>query len=421
MADLTKAQANVPVRRRVLLLSQIHPLTGPLSGAQIRVSRILDALLAHHDVTFAVATLPDKRSLLEQWPMRSQLASLLVAERDEYKPLARWGGWLSTLRALWPRAVPTDLTERAPRGLLDSLRILARSGKIDVVWASRSWMAELAREAGFERIAVDVDDFEAPLLDQNIARMRPFRREKIHRHIAQRLRAYERSLTRRFSAVVVVKDEDRRHLDSGHGASVFRVANGVDVPNLFSTIPVANAQMMFVGTFSHAPNIEAMRWFAAQCFPIIQQRCPAAELVITGKGPITEEIRVLENIAGVCVVESPVQLQDWYSGARLVVAPIQSGNGTRIKVLEALAHARPLVATTEAIVGFELQHDRELLRADSVAEFANACVRLLTDDATCLRLSESGRSWAESNASWSRNTNAVHDVIEYVARSRSAT
>lgn len=404
------------MRRRVLFLSQIHPLTGPLSGAQLRVSKILGALLQHHDVTFAVATLPENRLLLERWPIRNRLTSLIIAERDEYRPRARWGGWWDAAGAIWPGDVPTDIIERAPQALLEALRPLALSGAIDAVWASRSWMGELARTAGFERIAVDVDDFEAPLLEQDIARLRPYRRESIHRHIARRLRRYERSLTSRFSAVVVVKDEDRAQLDGGSGASVFRVANGVDLPAEYATQPVNNAQMLFVGTFSHAPNIEAMQWFVAECLPRIQQQCPAAELVIAGKGPINNEMRVLGTVSGVRLVESPEQLRDWYNSARVIVAPIRSGNGTRIKVLEAFAHARPLVATTEATVGFGVQHDRELLQADTADNFVNACLQLFTDDALCARLSAGGRAWVEANGTWSVNARAALDVIEYVAR-----
>jgi glycosyltransferase involved in cell wall biosynthesis len=418
MADQIFAHVRGPERRRVLFLSQIHPLTGPLSGAQLRVSKILDVLVRHHDVTFAVATLPEKLSLLEQWPVRNHLASLIVAGRDEYRPRARWGGLLDTAGAIWPSAVPSDISERAPQALLEMLRPLAKSGMIDVVWASRSWMGELARMAGFERIAVDVDDFEAPLLEQDIVRLRPYKREPIHRHIARRLRRYEQSLPARFNAVVVVKDEDRAQLDGGHGASVFRVSNGVDLPVQYSAQPVSNSRMLFVGTFSHAPNIEAMRWFVAECLPRIRQQCAAAELVIAGKGPIIGEIRALSASPGVRIVESPEHLHHLYNSARAVVAPIRSGNGTRIKVLEALAHARPLVATTEAAAGFAVQHNHELLLADTTDNFANACVRLLTDDALCLRLATHGRAWVEANGTWSVNANAALEVIEYVARAR---
>lgn len=401
------------MRTRVLFLSELHPYILPMIGAQLRVSRIVEALLVNHAVTFAAAIEEENQSLLKQWPSYSQLESIVLVNRLPYELQSRWGGFWHALDGIRPRRLPKDLEERMPRELLPKLQKLRESGEIDVVWASRTWMGELAREAGFDRIIVDVDDFEGPILEQEIERLRPYRREHLHRRMAKKLARYESSLTSRFDAVVVVKDQDREHLVAGDSRQVFRFGNGVDLPERYSSTAAPNAQLLFVGALRYEPNMNAIRWFIDNCFAHVRREYASAELVIAGRGPVPDVLQKAAQVPGVRLIESPAELDSLYAAARVVIAPIHSGNGTRLKVLEALAHARPLVATTEAVRGFPLTDGVVYKNANDAKTFADACVQLMRDDGLCERIGSQGRAWAEVNASWKTTMRDIESVVEF--------
>ena len=93
----------------------------------------------------------------------------------------------------------------------------------------------------------------------------------------------------------------------------------------------------------------------------------------------------------VTVAGDVLDVAPWYRSASVAVVPIRAGGGTRIKVLEALAHRRPVVATTAGARGLDLAgSDGPILTADTADAFAAACRRLLDDPALASRLGERG-------------------------------
>ncbi|KQU62252.1 hypothetical protein ASG67_03850 [Sphingomonas sp. Leaf339] len=144
--------------------------------------------------------------------------------------------------------------------------------------------------------------------------------------------------------------------------------------------PVAG-RLLMVGLFAHEPNIEGLRWFADHVWPALSARFPFAELHVIGRhGPdLPEQIRAAHFHGFV------KDLAAEYDRAAVVVAPIRSGGGTQIKVIDALVHARPLVSSTFAYSGFaaDLKLNDHMLAADSAAQWIDACTSLLNDsDAT---------------------------------------
>jgi glycosyltransferase involved in cell wall biosynthesis len=111
------------------------------------------------------------------------------------------------------------------------------------------------------------------------------------------------------------------------------------------------------------------------------------------------------------VIESPESLDPLYARAAVVVAPIRLGHGTRIKVLEAASHGRAMVATTEALKGHPLEHEKHLLVADTTADFASACIRLLQSQNDQLRLALEARKKAMMLGGWDRSAALALEVI----------
>jgi len=159
--------------------------------------------------------------------------------------------------------------------------------------------------------------------------------------------------------------------------------NGVRLPSPLPP-PPAEHRMLFVGNLTYAPNLEAAHVLITEVLPRVQAKHPDVTLDLVGPhaGGLAEA-RAATRVAG------PVaDLRPWYSGADVVVAPLWHGGGTRIKVLEAFAYGRPLVATPLAVSGIDVRADREVLLAESPQALADAVSSLFENPALGARLCE---------------------------------
>lgn len=152
--------------------------------------------------------------------------------------------------------------------------------------------------------------------------------------------------------------------------------------------------LVFVGNLSYGPNVAAAGWLCRQVLPHL----PGVTVALVGSAP-TAEVRALAAAHGVTLAADVAAVGPWYAGARVALAPLRTGSGTSTKVVEALAHARPVVATPVGLRGLSwLGADGPVLVADTPAGFAAACRRLLDDPGLRTRLGARGRALVGEHA-----------------------
>ena len=118
-----------------------------------------------------------------------------------------------------------------------------------------------------------------------------------------------------------------------------------------------------------------MQWFTGQVLPLVREVNPGVELTITGnhggkKLPCDQNVNLIGYINDI----RPLIASSWIS-----IAPIFSGGGTRLKILEAFGLQTPVIATSKGAEGLEVQHEEHLLIADSAESFAKETIRLLNN------------------------------------------
>ena len=161
----------------------------------------------------------------------------------------------------------------------------------------------------------------------------------------------------------------------------------------------ATNEVLFVGNYAHPPNADGAQWLVREVWPLVRAARPAAHLTLAGRAP-TAAIQALAA-GGIRVPGTVNDLRELYRVASCVVAPIFWGGGVRIKLLEALACAMPIVTTTAAAEGIALEHGTSALYADQPAAFAAAIIRLLDDAALRAALGANGRALIERDYAWS--------------------
>lgn len=165
-----------------------------------------------------------------------------------------------------------------------------------------------------------------------------------------------------------------------HGLEVVHLPNAVDVPARTARPARPSGSLLFVGNLTYAPNVEAARTLVHDVLPALQS--PARVALV---GPHDGRVGELAG-ARVDVTGFVPDLEDVYAAADVVVVPLRTGAGTRLKLLEAFAHRVPVVATPVAAAGLECEAGRHLLVAEDAAGLAAAVERLLAGETVAQRL-----------------------------------
>jgi len=213
------------------------------------------------------------------------------------------------------------------------------------------------------------------------------------------------------TATFVCSETDRRYLGRmTASARVQTVANSVTFPSLADT-DVSEPLVLFVGTMGYRPNAQAADSLVREIWPLVRARSPAARLAIVGPGP--ERTACYESAdESVTFTGFVDDLEAWYRRARVVCCPIYHGGGTRVKIIEAAAHAKAIVSTHLGAEGLDLEDGREILLRDTPAELAGECLRLLDDPHAAARL---GRA-ALQRARGTYDRSAVIDHLASIFR-----
>ncbi len=188
--------------------------------------------------------------------------------------------------------------------------------------------------------------------------------------------------------------------------NVRTVPNGVRLPSPVAP-PPGEHRLLFVGNLTYAPNLEAAKALVSEILPRVRVKHPQATLDLVGPhagalGDAPAAVRIAGRVA---------DLRSWYEGADVVLAPLWHGGGTRIKVLEALAYGRPVVATPLAVSGIDVRAGREVLLADSPPSLADAVSTLLDDPELGARLCEHAGQMVRERYSQSVIAPLVWDLV----------
>jgi len=220
----------------------------------------------------------------------------------------------------------------------------------------------------------------------------------------------ERQAIRLSRHTFVCSDVDRRYLRQyWRLLNVVTIPNAVTMPTLY---PLADEPtLLFIGSYTYWPNIEAAEFLLEHIWPHVQQEMPHAQLIIAGANPerVNGYTSHGANIEFTGFVED---LEGLYRRSRVVCAPILTGAGTRVKIVEAAAYGKPIVATRIGAEGIELCDGRDILLRDTAASIAEGCLSLLQDKSLSDQLGANAR--AQAVRCYDRS-HVMHRIRSYLA------
>jgi len=404
---------------RILFLAHRIPYP-PNKGDKIRSWHFLQYLIKRHKVHLGFFV-DDKNDLKHVDFLRANCASL------EYSYASPLRQKISSLKGL---LTGTSLTENAyPSGSMRKFTTqLIQDRQIDAVFlysaATHTFLPKTMCDIPIITDFVDVDSAKWEAYAEN----NTWPLSAIYRREAVKLASFEGLVADRSATTILVSDDEatlmRKRLavrqDAYTGTTnqttdavrPIGIPNGVDSgvfsPGKYPDKP-KTGRLIFTGAMDYAPNIEAVVWFADQVFPRLQQDYPEMEFLIAGR-PVAPAVQKLDQRAGVNVIGAVDDMAETIANAAIVVAPLLTARGIQNKVLEGMAMAKPVVATTAANEGINAPDRDALWIADNAEAFVDA-VKALMDPHAADKLGQSARQFVLENFNWENSCETLNTLL----------
>jgi sugar transferase (PEP-CTERM/EpsH1 system associated) len=299
---------------------------------------------------------------------------------------------------------------------------LATDGTVTRGLAFSSAMAQFMPR-GLDRRVLDMVDVDSDKWTQYAPTQR-WPLSWVYAREGRKLAAWEARVAADFDATLLVSREEAALLQRRAPAARDRIGafeNGVDA-DYFSPArdypdpyPADALGVVFTGAMDYWPNIDAVTWFADRIFPAVRDAVPAAQFTVVGSRP-ADAVLALARQPGVVVTGGVPDVRPWLAHAACAVAPLRIARGVQNKVLEAMAMARPVVASPQAAEGIRAEAGRDYALARDEASFAAAVVAALRARAS----NPGARERVLVHYDWARNVAVVDPLLDAVPASNPA-
>ena len=398
--------------RRLLFLAHRIPYP-PDKGEKIRAWHMLDHLANTWEVELG-CLVDDPRDLGHLPALRARFAHV-----EAHRLRGRWQAAARAVTRLRP-GLPLSLGWFHHPALAAWVRRGLAERRWDAAMVYSSAMAPYvmgpgAHRPGFRRV-LDMVDVDSAKWQAYAAGAAPPMR-LIWAREARTLFALERRAALDFDRTLFVSEAEARHfvgLAPDCAGKVDWVENGVDLARFDpaeprpTPYPAGAVPIVFTGTMGYRPNIEAVAWFAEAVLPRLRARAQAPSFWIVGANP-APAVQALARLPGVHVTGTVPDVRPYLAHAAVAVAPLAIARGIQNKVLEAMAMARPVVATQAAFEGVRAVPGRDLLVADGAEAFAAAVAAVL--DGAHPRLGEAGRVAVRATHDWAATLRRLDAVL----------
>jgi glycosyltransferase involved in cell wall biosynthesis len=394
----------------------------PVSGGRVRTLAELTLLTSLEEVTsidFLTLTeeAPDEKAIAE---LSARLPKICVMppvfHPIHLKAHKRWIPFVGAVRmtAGLPYLAAKWISPRVGMTLARGLR----RGPFDVIYIDHlgmtAYLPLIRRLAPHARVVMEEHNVESDFFKQFAER-----KTGVLRAVAtlewRAAARFEANMLRRVDAVAAISETDRQAF-AEMGCDSARLVPQVVPFTRTEWSSGKSPSLVYVGNLGWYPNAEGLDWLAEKVWPLVLAKNPKITLRIGGsglkKGPdgksIVPEKWKRPGIECIGFVED---LNVFYKDAAAFLAPILSGSGVRIKVLEAFRAGMPLVTTVEGALGLPIKNEREAMVANDAASFADAVVRVCESEELQRRLREGGYAYLEQEHGLAAAQKVMRDVL----------
>lgn len=386
-------------RPRLLWVTEERPDRG-LGGGSVRQAHLLETVANAMDVDLLVTGRVEDQGVRAAVSELTELDVRLAFTPDD--PVGRRLHWFAV--ALFsPR--PWYAYGAGPRRRALARVIRQRRHDYDLVCIDHETLAPLVPSDRSGRWILTLHQIVSAELEQELRGVRRRRRRWLLSRDLAKARRMEREAIRNYDQLIVCSERDAATLAELSGdpstRKVMVIPNGVDLLSFRPSPVPREPRVLFPGAFHFPPNIYGAIWLCTEIWPLVRAAVPGATLQLVGREP-DQRVLALASEPGVEVVANVPSMVPYFERARAVVVPLRVGSGTRLKAVEAMSCARPVIGTTIGMEGLDVVDRVQARIADHAEAFAEAMIDVLHNDDTARNLGEAGRAHVETRFGWDR-------------------
>ncbi|MBL7754138.1 MAG: glycosyltransferase [Chitinophagaceae bacterium] len=268
----------------------------------------------------------------------------------------------------------------------------------------------IAREHSNALCACRVHNIEHQIWQHLCDNEQSFLKKKYLRLLTSRLKNYEIDILKKFDLLLPISVKEVPFLEELKAGSIWHVPFGVDATPLQTDIDQDPNTCYHIGSMDWAPNVEGIEWFLNEVWDHIKASFPEVTFYVAGKNM---PARILSKRSPQTEVVGEVDDFIAFSLSKnILIVPLRSGAGIRVKILEAMALGKPIVATSMAMEGIPAQHDKDVLIANTPDEFKQALIRCFQDTGFAQQLGSNARDFVLLNFDKQQVYSALYEQLQ---------
>ncbi len=388
---------------KILWLSHLLPFPPQGGGVLQRSANLHKAVADAHEVTLLAFNQKDILRIYDADLDVSLQAAVAAMEKICHK-VKVIDIECDTRRAGKPRLALSSLFSRLPysiRWLISDFYQQALNEELaandyDVIWFDTISLAQYKSDSKMVRALTILNhhNIESDMMFRRAAKEPNFFKKAYFYLEAYKLRMYERKEAGGFDINVTCSELDSKRIECiSQGVKTHVIPNGVDTgffsPN--NEVVPDPYFLIFIGGMSWYPNREAMLFFARKVWPLLKIKIPEINMHVVGETPPEELIELSKKDNNYHVYGFVDDIKNMFNRAGLYICPISDGGGTKLKVLDALAMGKPIVAHPIACEGIEVINNKNVLFAETPEEYVGRISELIEKPLLRAKISEENR------------------------------
>lgn len=378
-----------------------------MSGGQTRSFNLIKNLSKKHEITL-FSLIKDEKEKENIPELLKYCKKVSVFKRSQYPWTLR--NILLTGFGLYPFLVIRNLSSEEKEAIKKELT----DYKYDLIHAETFYVMPHIPKTSIPVLLVE-QTIEYLVYNHFVEEQAPKILRPLLRLDVLKLKYWETHFWKQAKKVVAMSDSDKKDMEKlSPGLSIDIVPNGIDI-NYFSKKEKKEESLkkvLYVGNFTWLQNTEAVKILVNDVWPKIKKFLPNTKLWIVGTH-MNSEIKSLVS-KDIEITERLEDIRDAYKNASVLVAPIKGPGGTRLKILEAMASALPVVTTSVGAEGLGVSDNNEALIKDGLDNLTDAAIQVLKDAALAKRLGERGKDFVEKNYTWDKSAQKLDTIYKEV-------
>jgi glycosyltransferase involved in cell wall biosynthesis len=385
--------------------SFLHPTD---RGGQIRTLGTLKELHKRHEIHFAALN-PASNT---EGPARSSEYASSYTAVEHAAPKRGSLSMIPQLAGSVFGSMPLAVSRYASTELRQKMQALIAANNFDSIVCD--FLAAAPNVPALAQSVLFQHNVETTIWQRHVERAQSFLQKQFFAMQAKKMEAYEKKVCRESKFVIAVSDIDASRMKTMFGIDhVKAVPTGVDIDYFSVTEPTpASSDIVFCGSMDWLPNVDAVEHFILEILPLIRAQRPDTTVTIAGRSPDARIVKAAEQTSGIAVTGNVPDMRPYMWGSKISIVPIRIGGGTRLKIYECMAAGLPVISTTIGAEGLSYTAGKDILIADSPADFSAACLRLLSDEDTRRAIADNALALVQGKFSWAAVTADFEAILE---------